>query len=78
MEARLSYHGNLLTWNRNGLIRHTVVFEANGTADPDAALVTPESLGRHQSYYIAPATRKVRPASCSYRRTDPASRPSGP
>jgi hypothetical protein len=31
-EARLSYKGNLLVENRNGLIVNTQVFEANGTA----------------------------------------------
>jgi transposase len=31
-EAKLSYNGNLLVENRNGLIVNTQVFEANGTA----------------------------------------------
>ena len=38
-EAKLSYNGNLLLENRNGLIVNTEVFEANGTAERDAALV---------------------------------------
>jgi len=38
-EARLSYNGNLLTENRNGLIVNAEVFQANGTAERDAALV---------------------------------------
>src|SRR3989475_8871978 len=38
-EAKLSYNGNLLVENRNGLIVNTEVFEANGTAERDAALV---------------------------------------
>jgi transposase len=38
-EAKLSYNGNLLTENRNGLIVTTEVFQANGTAERDAALV---------------------------------------
>jgi hypothetical protein len=37
-EAKLSYNGNLLVENRNGLIVNTEVFEANGTAERDAAL----------------------------------------
>lgn len=37
-EARLSYNGNLLIENRNGLILSTEVLEANGTAERDAAL----------------------------------------
>jgi len=37
-EAKLSYNGNLLIENRNGLIVNTKVFEANGTAERDAAL----------------------------------------
>ena len=36
-EAKLSYNGNLLVENRNGLIVNTQVFEANGTAERDAA-----------------------------------------
>src|SRR5260370_28940027 len=35
-EAKLSYNGNLLVENRNGLIVNTEVFEANGTAERDA------------------------------------------
>src|SRR5438445_2070394 len=38
-EAKLSYNGNLLVENRNGPIVNTEVFEANGTAERDAALV---------------------------------------
>src|SRR6201996_1190653 len=43
-EAKLSYHGNLLTENRNGLIVNTEVFQANGTAERDAALVMLEQI----------------------------------
>src|SRR5262245_6890857 len=43
-EAKLSYNGNLLTENRNGLIVNTEVFEANGTAERDAALVMLEQI----------------------------------
>jgi transposase len=43
-EARLSYNGNLLTENRNGLIVSTEVFQANGTAERDAALVMLEEI----------------------------------
>jgi transposase len=43
-EAKLSYHGNLLVENRNGLIINTEVFEANGTAERDAALVMLEQI----------------------------------
>ena len=32
-EAKLSYSGNLLVENRNGLIMNAMVWEANGTAD---------------------------------------------
>jgi hypothetical protein len=38
-EAKLSYNRNLLVENRNGLIVNTEGFEANGTAERDAALV---------------------------------------
>ena len=43
-EAKLSYNGNLLVENRNGLIINTQVFEANGTAERDAALVMLEQI----------------------------------
>jgi hypothetical protein len=44
-EAKLSYNGNLLVENRNGLI-NSEVFEANGTAERDAALVMLEQIFR--------------------------------
>jgi len=40
----LSYSGNLLVENRNGLIVNAEVFEANGTAERDAALVMLEQI----------------------------------
>jgi transposase len=43
-EAKLSYTGNLLTENRNGLIVNTEVFQSNGTAERDAALVMLEQI----------------------------------
>jgi hypothetical protein len=43
-EAKLSYNGNLLIENRNGLIVNIMVFEANGTAQRDAALVMLEQI----------------------------------
>lgn len=49
-EAKLSYNGNLLTENRHGLIVNTEVFQANGTAERDAALVMLEQI---------PGTRRV-------------------
>lgn len=48
-EAKLSYNGNLLIENRNGLIVTTEVFQANGTAERDAALVMLEQIpGEHR------------------------------
>jgi transposase len=48
-EAKLSYNGNLLTENRNGLIVNTEVFEANGTAERVAAVVMLEQVpGGHR------------------------------
>jgi hypothetical protein len=38
-EVKLSYDGNLMVENRNGLIVNTEVFEANETAERDAAQV---------------------------------------
>jgi transposase len=43
-ESKLSYCGNLLVENRNGLIVAAEVFQANGTAERDAALVMLEKL----------------------------------
>jgi len=37
-EAKLSYSGNLLVENRNGLIVSSLVWEATGTAERDAAM----------------------------------------
>jgi hypothetical protein len=47
-QSRLSYSWNLLVENRNGLIVDAEVFQANGTAERDAALVMMERLpGTH-------------------------------
>src|SRR6202048_2577867 len=43
-ESKLSYNGNLLVENRNGLIVDAEVFQANGTAERDAALVMLEQI----------------------------------
>jgi IS5 family transposase len=43
-EAKLSYNGNLLVENRHGRIVNSEVFEANGTAERDAALVMLEQI----------------------------------
>lgn len=43
-EAKLSYNGNLLVENRNGLIVNAELFEANGRAERDAALVMLEQI----------------------------------
>lgn len=43
-EAKLSYNGNLLIENRNGLIVDAEVWEANGTAERDAALAMLEQI----------------------------------
>jgi hypothetical protein len=43
-ESKLSYCGNLLVENRNGLIVNAEVFQANGTAERDAALVMLEQI----------------------------------
>ena len=43
-EAKLSYTGNLLIENRNGLIVDAEVFQANGTAERDAALTMLEQI----------------------------------
>ena len=43
-ESKLSYSGNLLVENHNGLIVDAEVFQANGTAERDAALVMLEQI----------------------------------
>ena len=43
-EAKLSYNGNLLTENRNGLIVNTELLQANGTAERDAGLIMLEQI----------------------------------
>ena len=43
-EAKLSYSGNLLVENRNGLIVNAMVWEANGTAERDTARVMLEQI----------------------------------
>jgi transposase len=43
-ESKLSYCGNVLVENRNGLIVNAEVFTANGTAERDAALVMLEQI----------------------------------
>ena len=43
-EAKLSYNGNLLVENRNGLIVNAELLEANGRAERDAALLMLEQV----------------------------------
>jgi IS5 family transposase len=43
-EAKLSYSGHLLVENRNGLIVAAMAWEANGTAEREAALVMLEQI----------------------------------
>src|SRR5262245_24693129 len=43
-ESKLSYSGNVLIENRNGLVVDTELFQANGTAERDAALVMAERI----------------------------------
>jgi len=52
-ESRLSYSGNLLVENRNGLIVDAEVFQANGTAERDAALIMLEKLPGTQKVTVA-------------------------
>jgi transposase len=43
-EAKLSYTGNVLMENRNGLVTEVEVLQAHGTAERDAALMMMESI----------------------------------
>ncbi len=48
-EAKLSYRGNVLIENRNGLVVDTELLQAKGTAERDAALVMVEAIpGNHR------------------------------
>ena len=47
-EAKLSYSGNLLVENRNGLIVDAELLEANGRAERDAALIMLEQVPGNQ------------------------------
>ena len=47
-EAKLSYCGNLLIENGNGLIAQTELLQANGTAERDAALLMREQIPAEQ------------------------------
>jgi transposase len=52
-EAKLSYCGNLLIENGNGLIANTELLQANGTAERDAALLMIEQIPAAQRVTIA-------------------------
>ena len=52
-EAKLSYNGNLLVENRNGLIVDATVLEATGTAERDAALAMMEKIPGQQRVTLA-------------------------
>lgn len=43
-EAKLSYSGNLLVENRNGLIVNAMAWQATGTAERDTALLMLEQI----------------------------------
>ena len=51
-ESKLSYTGNLLVENRNGLIVDAEVFQSNGTAERDAALVMLENIPGTQAVTV--------------------------
>jgi transposase len=51
-ESKLSYNGNLLVENRNGLIVDAEVFQAKGTAERDAALTMLEKLAGTQAVTV--------------------------
>jgi len=52
-ESKLSYSGNLLVENRNGLIVDAEVFQANGTAERDAALIMLEQIPGTKTVTVA-------------------------
>jgi len=56
-EAKLSYNGNLLTENRNGLIVNTELFPANGLAERAAALAMLETDSGRSSRHVGSRQR---------------------
>ena len=52
-EAKLSYCGNVMIENRNGLIVDAELFQANGTAERDAALVMVERIPHDERVTVA-------------------------
>ena len=52
-EAKLSYSGNLLIENRNGLIVNAIAWEANGTSERDTALLMLEQLPGRRRLTVA-------------------------
>jgi transposase len=52
-EARLSYCGNVMIENRNGLVVNTELLQANGTAERDAALLMVEAIPGTQRVTLA-------------------------
>src|ERR1700690_1750253 len=51
-EAKLSYSGHVLMENRNGLVAGAEVWQANGTAERDAALVMIEQVPGDQAITV--------------------------
>jgi transposase len=51
-EAKLSYSGNVLMENRNGLVVNAEVLQANGTAERDAALLAMEQIPGTQTVTV--------------------------
>ncbi len=72
-ESKLSYSGNLLVENRNGLIMDTEVFQANGTAERDAVLVMLEQIGGTQPLSVGDKGFDTRDfvKECRHRRVVP-------
>lgn len=52
-EAKLSYCGNVMIENRNGLVLDTELLQANGTAERDAALLMVEAIPGSQRVTVA-------------------------
>jgi|SRR5579871_263042 len=71
-EAKLSYLGHVLMENRNGLLVQTMVTEANGTAERDAAMLMGErlpgvkrlTLGADKNYDTKEFVRELRRMNC--------------
>ena len=84
-EAKLSYCGNVLIENRNGLVVDTELLQSNGTAERDAALLMVEAipgnervtLGADKGYDVREFVKELRQMNVTPHIAQNGSRPGG-